>query len=121
MYKLIWTIIGIIAYFGLGWIAKDIVFSMIEITDETTLKDLTNYEFVIYSAIAVIVSFIGANLGENIEQFLENPIAILSAAIIIIPTFVFCLIPLSTGAVILYNIINIGVIIGAIYTNDNIG
>lgn len=32
MGKLIAILIGIIIYFGGGWIAKDIVFSMIEIT-----------------------------------------------------------------------------------------
>lgn len=40
MGKLIWIVIGLIVYFGGGWIAKDIVFSMIEITNKTTLGDL---------------------------------------------------------------------------------
>ena len=58
MGKLIAILIGIIIYFGGGWIAKDIVFSMIEITNETTLGTLISYEFITYSIIAGAVSLI---------------------------------------------------------------
>ena len=47
MKALMW-IIGIIAYFFLGWIAKDIIFSMIEMSPETTLEDIQTYEYSIY-------------------------------------------------------------------------
>ena len=55
MGKLIWIVIGLIVYFGGGWIAMDIVFSMIDITNETTLGDLTSYEFMTYSVVAGLV------------------------------------------------------------------
>lgn len=117
MWKFIWIIIGIIVYFGLGWIAKDIVFSMIEITDETTLKDLTNYEFIVYSIVAAVMSFIGGHIGEDFVSLEINPVSI----ILYINWIIAVLIPLSAGLILLYNIVNIGAIIVAIYTNDNIG
>ena len=40
MGKLTWIIIGLVLYFIGGWIAKDIIFSMIEITEETTLGEI---------------------------------------------------------------------------------
>ena len=121
MRKFIWIIIGIIVYFGLGWIAKDIVFSMIEITDETTLKDLTNYEFIVYSIVAAVMSFIGGHIGEDFVSLEINPVSIISISVLYITWIIAVLIPLSTGLILLYNIVNIGAIIVAIYTNDNIG
>ena len=56
MIKLIWIVIGLIVYFGGGWIAKDIVFSMIDITGDMTLGDITFYECLTYSAIAALFS-----------------------------------------------------------------
>lgn len=57
MKALMW-IIGIISCIFLGWIAKDIIFSMIEITPETTLGDIQNYEYAIHSTITGIIIFI---------------------------------------------------------------
>lgn len=59
--KVIWIVIGLITYFGGGWIAKDIVFSMIDITGDMTLGDIIFYECLTYSAIAVIFSLIASN------------------------------------------------------------
>lgn len=113
MGKLIWIVIGLIVYFGGGWIAKDIVFSMIEITNETTLGDLTSYEFITYSVVAGIVSLI-ATLYE------DNETGYISLFAIGITCGVVKEMPLSMGLIILYNIINVGGIIWAICTNDHI-
>ncbi|WP_072544612.1 hypothetical protein [Mediterranea massiliensis] len=113
MGKIIWIIVGIIIYFGGGWIAKDIVFSMIEITNETTLKDLASYEFITYSIIAGIVSFI-ASIYE------DNEIGYISLLAIGITCGVAKEMPFSIGLIILYNIINVGGIIWAICTNKHI-
>lgn len=113
MKKLIWIIIGIIIYFGGGWIAKDIVFSMIEITDETTLETLISYEFIIYSIIAGTISLIATLYKDSETGF--NSILVIGAT-----WFIAKEMPLSTGLIILYNLINIGGIIGAICTNKYI-
>lgn len=113
MGKLIWIIIGIIIYFGGGWITKDIIFSMIEITDETTLETLISYEFIIYSIIAGTVSLIASTYAGN-ETGL-NSILVIGAT-----WFIAKEMPLSTGLIILYNLINIGGIIWAICSNKNI-
>lgn len=113
MGKLIWIVIGLIVYFGGGWIAKDIVFSMIEITNKTTLGDLTSYEFITYSVVAGVVSLI-ATLYE------DNEIGYISLIAIGITCGIVREVPLSMGLIVLYNIINVGGIIWAICTNDHI-
>lgn len=113
MGKLIWIVIGLIVYFGGGWIAKDIVFSMIEITNKTTLGDLTSYEFITYSVVAGVVSLI-ATLYE------DNEIRYISLIAIGITCGIVREMPLSMGLIVLYNIINVGGIIWAICTNDHI-
>lgn len=41
-------IIPLIVYFGIGWIAKDIYFSIWEIVDSTTLEEIYNKEILVY-------------------------------------------------------------------------
>lgn len=113
MAKLIWIIIGLAVYFIGGWIAKDIVFSMIEITNETTLGDLVSYEFITYSAVAGLVSAIAS-------LYKDNEIGYLSLLAIGLAGGILKDMPLSIGVIILYNIINVGAIIWAICTNDHI-
>lgn len=113
MRKLIAILIGIIIYFVGGWIAKDIVFSMIEITDDTTLGTLISYEFITYSIVAGVVSLIAA-------LYEDNEIGYISLLAIGITCGIVKEMPLSTGLIILYNLINIGGIIWAICTNKHI-
>lgn len=101
--KFIAIIIGIIIYFGGGWIAKDIVFSMIEITDETTIRSLIIYEFRIYSIIA------GALLLLPLIDLIDNPsVVIVSLFVIVVAYIIATALPLSTGLIILYHLLNIG-------------
>ena len=65
MGKLTWIIIGLVLYFIGGWIAKDIIFSMIEITEETTLGEITFYECLTYSIIAAIFSLVASSYSPN--------------------------------------------------------
>lgn len=79
---------------------------MIGIDNETTLGELTMYEMITYSAIAggyiAVMSFIqGDNEGSSVV-----PILVLAAG-----CYVIYKLPISIGAIILYNIINIGCII----------
>lgn len=101
IWRFIAIIIGIIIYFGGGWIAKDIVFSMIEITDETTIRSLIIYEFRIYSIIAgalVLLPLID-----------DNPsVVIVSLFVIVVAYIIATALPLSTGLIILYHLLNIG-------------
>ena len=44
MTRIGWIIVGILVYFLLGWILKDIVFSIITIEGDTTMGDILKYE-----------------------------------------------------------------------------
>ena len=54
MTRIGWIIIGILVYFLLGWILKDIVFSIITIESDTTMGDILKYEQIVYSALTAI-------------------------------------------------------------------
>lgn len=116
--KVIWIVIGLITYFGGGWIAKDIVFSMIDITGDMTLGDIIFYECLTYSAIAVIFSLIASN-SPNINGN-EDPKGFIWLFTITIAIILIKEMPLSVGLVILYNIVNIIAIILSVSTNKNI-
>lgn len=120
MKKIAWIILGIAIYFIGGWIAKDIVFSVIKITEETTLKDITDYELYIYSAISILFSFIAS--GYKQQQNDDDPImqgSLIMFILLLLLGFVKIM-PISMGIVALYNIINISAIIYAICTNKYI-
>lgn len=116
--KVIWIVIGLIAYFGGGWIAKDIVFSMIDITGDMTLGDITFYECLTYSAIAAIFSLIASN-SPNINGN-EKPKGFIWLFAITIVTILIKEMPLSVGLITLYNIVNIIAIILSVSTNKKI-
>lgn len=104
IWRFIAIIIGIIIYFGGGWIAKDIVFSMIEITDETTIRSLIIYEFRIYSIIAGALVLLPL-----IDLIDDNPsVVIVSLFVIVVAYIIATALPLSTGLIILYHLLNIG-------------
>lgn len=108
MKALMW-IIGIIAYFFLGWIAKDIIFSMIEMSPETTLEDIQTYEYAIYSVLSAIILITIGILKEDIATI------VLPVGVIIMAGVIMCKLPYVLGTVILYNLINIGSIIWGVY------
>lgn len=118
MAKIIWIVIGLIVYFGGGWIAKDIVFSMMDITGDMTLGNITFYECLTYSAIAAIFSLIAANYP-NISGN-EDPKGFIGLIAITIVTILIKEMPLSVGLIALYNIVNIIAIALSVSTNKNI-
>lgn len=116
MWKLFLTIISLAVYFGGGWAAKDILFSVIEITDDMTFRDIFYYEALVYSFLTWIVILIICIIGKGYNSFFDEPLDRVSGiGLLLFITFqAIKIFPLSMGLVILYNIINIGCIIWAI-------
>lgn len=117
MGKSTWIIIGLILYFIGGWISKDIILSMIGITGETTLGEITFYECLTYSIIAAIFSLVASSYSPNKN---EDPKGFIWLIAITIVTILIKEIPLSVGLIALYNIVNIAAIILSVSTNKNI-
>ena len=75
MTRIGWIIVGILVYFLLGWILKDIVFSIITIEGDTTMGDILKYEQIVYSALTAIyiIIFQYSNLGSlRVEKRLNK-------------------------------------------------
>ena len=106
MTRIGWIIIGILVYFLLGWILKDIVFSIITIEGDTTMGDILKYEQIVYSALTAIYIII-----MNIVQGDDNGDSS-SPIMLVIATYLGArFLPLSMGSVILYSVLNIVAII----------
>lgn len=121
--KIITSIIGIISYFVLGWIFKDIVYSVIPVTDTTVLVDYLNYEIIVYSVLTLVICFLVYSYpwtkAESSDE--EWPFVV---SLFLITLMGFCFyyqwLPASTGLILLYNIINIGCIILCSVCNDDL-
>lgn len=97
-------ILGIIGYFLFSWIGRSILYSFIE--GETLISTISKWEWAIPSAIAAIISYI-CDPDED-----DTGIYFIFAATAIAGYFL----PYSIGYVVLYNLINIGVIIYKVTT-----
>lgn len=106
MTRIGWIIIGILVYFLLGWILKDIVFSIITIESDTTMGDILKYEQIVYSALTAIYIII-----MDVVQRDENGDSGLPIMLVIATYFGARFLPLSMGSVILYSVLNIVAII----------
>lgn len=105
MTRIGWIIVGILVYFLLGWILKDIVFSIITIEGDTTMGDILKYEQIVYSALTAIYIII-----MNIVQGDDNGDSS-SPIMLVIATYLGArFLPLSMG-IILYSVLNIVAII----------
>ena len=106
MTRIGWIIVGILVYFLLGWILKDIVFSIITIEGDTTMGDILKYEQIVYSALTAIYIII-----MNIVQGDDNGDSS-SPIMLVIATYLGArFLPLSMGSVIfktfvLYHYVN---------------
>ena len=108
MTRIGWIIIGILVYFLLGWILKDIVFSIITIEGDTTMGDILKYEQIVYSALTAIYIII-MSLSQGLESKGDDGV---SPILLVIATYFGArFLPLSMGSVILYSILNIVAII----------
>ena len=106
MTRIGWIIVGILVYFLLGWILKDIVFSIITIEGDTTMGDILKYEQIVYSALTAIYIII-----MNIVQGDDNGDSS-SPIMLVIATYLGArFLPLSMGSVILYSVLHIVAII----------
>ena len=103
-----WIIVGILVYFLLGWILKDIVFSIITIEGDTTMGDVLKYEQIVYSTLTAIYIII-MSLSQGLESKGDDGV---SPILLVIATYFGArFLPLSMGSVILYSILNIVAII----------
>ena len=103
-----WIIVGILVYFLLGWILKDIVFSIITIEGDTTMGDVLKYEQIVYSTLTAIYIII-MSLSQGLESKGDDGV---SPKLLVIATYFGArFLPLSMGSVILYSILNIVAII----------
>lgn len=107
MTRIGWIIIGILVYFLLGWILKDIVFSIITIESDTTMGDILKYEQIVYSALTAIYIII-MSLSQGLKSKGDDGTPIL---LVIATYFGARFLPLSMGSVILYSVLNIVAII----------
>lgn len=108
MTRIGWIIVGILVYFLLGWILKDIVFSIITIEGDTTMEDILKYEQIVYSTLTAIYIII-MSLSQGLESKGDDGV---SPILLVIATYLGArFLPLSMGSVILYSILNIVAII----------
>lgn len=106
MTRIGWIIIGILVYFLLGWILKDIVFSIITIESDTTMGDILKYEQIVYSALtAIYIIIMNVVQGEENEDS-SSPIMLVIATYLVQGFYLF-----QWEAVVLYSILNIVAII----------
>ena len=109
MTRIGWIIVGILVYFLLGWILKDIVFSIITIEGDTTMGDILKYEQIVYSALTAIYIII-----MNIVQGDDNGDSS-SPIMLVIATYLGArFLPLSMGSVIVQCIKHCGYNLGSL-------
>ena len=98
MTRIGWIIVGILVYFLLGWILKDIVFSIITIEGDTTMGDVLKYEQIVYSTLTAIYIII-MSLSQGLESKGDDGV---SPILLVIATYFGArFLPLSMGSVIL--------------------
>ena len=56
--SILWAILAIIAYWIIGWIVKDIYFSMADIGMDETLEDIWKREMGVYTVVAVSLEYV---------------------------------------------------------------
>lgn len=98
-------LIALVVYFGLGWVAKDITFSMMDINDNTTLEEIANIDLIVYASLAgVYITLCLLFIMEKIDN--DKLLSIL-----LFPFAAYCiskyLIPPSMGSAVLFNLLNI--------------
>ena len=108
--SILWAVLAIIAYWIIGWIVKDIYFSMADIGMDETLEDIWKREMGVYTVVAAIIAGIcclGCADNEEILNYLLSISGIAIDAVFLI----WSLLPMSTGATILANLLLIAAIV----------
>ena len=108
--SILWAVLAIIAYWIIGWIVKDIYFSMADIGMDETLEDIWKREMGVYTVVAAIIAGICCfGRGENGE--ILNYLLSISGIAIDAVFLIWSLLPMSTGATILANLLLIAAIV----------
>ena len=98
------VLIALAVYIGLGWIVKDIFFSVFKVSGDTTLNEIYNYEIWIYAVISAIYNFFIGRDDVNDGWIWENiPLVPIYSAIL----FTFAL-PMGVGASLLNTVLCLG-------------
>ena len=98
-------ILPIIVYFGLGWLANEIYFSINEITRNTTMEQIYDGQIMSTAFLMIIYNSICEMIHENEYSF------ILSFVVPIAVAAIFVFIPMSVVASVLYTILNIATMV----------
>lgn len=97
-------LIALVIYVGLGWIIKDIFFSMFKVSGNTTIDEIYNYEIWIYAVIGTVYNFYISRNNTNDGWIMENiPLAPIYSAIIFTGVL-----PMGVGASLLNTVICLG-------------
>ena len=110
---MIWFIavlVALLVYFGLGWVIKDITYSMMNISDKATLEEIANIDLIVYAVLAGVyiilcLGYLMEKVNDSDELFNKY------MEVVLLPIAAYCisryLIPTSIGSAILFNLLNI--------------
>ncbi len=97
----------LLVYFGLGWLARYIYFSIYEITLQTTMQEIYSGEIIAGSILCFAYNLVCEFLGK--ESLISN----ILLGVPIVLAFIFALLPMSVGASVLNCILCLGSMIAA--------
>ena len=106
-----WGILAIVAYFIIGWIAKDIYFSICEWQPDETMVEVWRREIAVYTIVAAVIS--GLFLCADVQP--KHDYDYISVGILIVIFDCRDIIPLSVGVGLLINLLNIIAMLIAVY------
>lgn len=117
MKKFLLAILGIAIYFIVGWLIKDIVFANYTNPLDTPVMNMIKHEALIYCILAggysfVIQCFVYSD-NDNNEIGMYLPIGLCVAAY-----FLLTMLSISTGLIIVFNMLNITAIIIGCYKDN---
>lgn len=104
------VLVALLVYFGLGWVIKDITYSMMNISDKATLEEIANIDLIVYAVLAGV--YIILCLGYLMEK-VNNSDELFNKymKVVLLPIAAYCisryLISPSIGSAILFNLLNI--------------
>ena len=56
------VLVALLVYFGLGWVIKDITYSMMNISDKATLEEIANIDLIVYAVLAGVYIILGTDI-----------------------------------------------------------
>ena len=104
------VLVALLVYFGLGWVIKDITYSMMNISDKATLEEIANIDLIVYAVLAGVyiilcLGYLMEKVNDSDELFNKY------MKVVLLPIAAYCisryLIPPSIGSSILFNLLNI--------------